>query len=112
MCSTKSDASTVSAESKQAMRVYKKAMRLTDPRLTDIIDEFDSPLSATTATIWPNLIVQREMNTLEIRQIVPAGPNGTVPAGVAGQEKGEAQRPAPSSPPNRPQATVWYLELV
>jgi anthranilate 1,2-dioxygenase large subunit len=27
------------------------------------------------ATIWPNLIVQREMNTLGIRQIVPTGPH-------------------------------------
>jgi len=27
------------------------------------------------STIWPNLIVQREMNTLGIRQIVPTGPH-------------------------------------
>jgi anthranilate 1,2-dioxygenase large subunit len=27
------------------------------------------------ATIWPNLIVQREMNTLGIRQLIPTGPN-------------------------------------
>ena len=27
------------------------------------------------ATIWPNMIVQREMNTLGIRQLVPAGPH-------------------------------------
>jgi anthranilate 1,2-dioxygenase large subunit len=26
-------------------------------------------------TIWPNLIVQRELNTLGTRQIVPHGPN-------------------------------------
>jgi anthranilate 1,2-dioxygenase large subunit len=26
-------------------------------------------------TVWPNLIVQREMNTLGVRQIVPNGPN-------------------------------------
>ena len=41
----------------------------------DFIDEFDSPWSVTMATIWPNLIVQREMNTLGIRQIVPTGPH-------------------------------------
>jgi len=29
-------------------------------------------------TIWPNLIVQREMNTLGVRQIVPNGPNSFV----------------------------------
>ena len=27
------------------------------------------------STIWPNLIVQRELNTLGIRQIVPTGPH-------------------------------------
>src|SRR5262249_52875285 len=27
------------------------------------------------ATIWPNLIIQREMNTLGVRQIVPTGPH-------------------------------------
>jgi anthranilate 1,2-dioxygenase large subunit len=26
-------------------------------------------------TIWPNFIVQRELNTLGVRQIVPRGPN-------------------------------------
>jgi anthranilate 1,2-dioxygenase large subunit len=26
-------------------------------------------------TIWPNLVVQREMNTLGVRQIVPNGPD-------------------------------------
>ena len=32
------------------------------------------PWSVTMPTIWPNLIVQREMNTLGVRQIVPNGP--------------------------------------
>jgi phenylpropionate dioxygenase-like ring-hydroxylating dioxygenase large terminal subunit len=75
MCSAKSDASKVSAESKAEMRAYKEGMRLADPRMMDFIDEFDSPWSVTMATIWPNLIVQREMNTLGIRQLVPTGPN-------------------------------------
>jgi anthranilate 1,2-dioxygenase large subunit len=50
-------------------------MTLSDPRIMDFFDEFDSPWSVTMATIWPNLIIQREMNTLGIRQIVPTGPN-------------------------------------
>lgn len=29
-------------------------------------------------TIWPNLIVQREMNTLGVRQIIPNGPNSLI----------------------------------
>lgn len=75
MCSAKSDASKVSAESKAEMRAYKEGMRLADPRIMDFVDEFDSPWSVTMATIWPNLIVQREMNTLGIRQLVPTGPD-------------------------------------
>jgi apoptosis-inducing factor 3 len=41
----------------------------------DFIEEFDSPWSVTMATIWPNLIIQREMNTLGVRQIVPTSPH-------------------------------------
>jgi len=74
MASAKSDAA-VSADAKQEMRAYREGMTLHDPRLMDFIPEFDSPWSVTMATIWPNLVVQREMNTLGIRQIVPTGPN-------------------------------------
>jgi len=50
-------------------------MTLREPRFMEFVREFDSPWSVTMATIWPNLIVQREMNTLGIRQIVPNGPH-------------------------------------
>lgn len=43
--------------------------------MLDFVEEFDSPWSVTMMTFWPNLIVQREMNTLGVRQIVPQGPN-------------------------------------
>ena len=75
MCSAKSDVSKVAAEDRKEMRAFREGMSLADPRIMDFIDEFDSPWSVTMATIWPNLIVQREMNTLGIRQIVPTGPN-------------------------------------
>jgi anthranilate 1,2-dioxygenase large subunit len=74
MCSAKSDAK-VAPELQTEMRAYKEGMSLAEPRFMDFIDEFDSPWSVTMATIWPNLIVQREMNTLGIRQIVPTGPH-------------------------------------
>ncbi|QRG05948.1 FAD-dependent oxidoreductase [Xanthobacter dioxanivorans] len=74
MASAKSDA-TVSEDKKKEMRAYKEGMTLEEPRFMNFIDEFDSPWSVTMATIWPNLIVQREMNTLGIRHIVPTGPN-------------------------------------
>ncbi|WP_341992796.1 FAD-dependent oxidoreductase [Azorhizobium sp. AG788] len=74
MASAKSTAK-VSEDKKKEMRAYKEGMTLEEPRFMDFIDEFDSPWSVTMATIWPNLIVQREMNTLGIRQIVPTGPD-------------------------------------
>lgn len=75
MASAKSDATKLAADVRGEMRAYKEGMTLAEPRFMDFIDEFDSPWSVTMATIWPNLIVQREMNTLGIRQIVPTGPH-------------------------------------
>jgi anthranilate 1,2-dioxygenase large subunit len=53
-------------------------MKLQDERFLEYVKEFDSPWSVTMQTIWPNLIVQREMNTLGVRHIVPNGPNSFV----------------------------------
>jgi anthranilate 1,2-dioxygenase large subunit len=76
MASAKSDAAkTITGDIKKEMRAYKEGMTLKEPRFMDFIEEFDSTWSVTMATIWPNLIVQREMNTLGIRQIVPTGPH-------------------------------------
>lgn len=74
MASAKSE-NTVSEENKAEMRAYRDGMVLEDPRLMDFIPEFDSPWSVTMQVVWPGLIVQREMNTLGVRQIVPNGPN-------------------------------------
>jgi len=65
----------VEASAKGEMRSYTEAMKLNDGRLLDYVREFTSPWSVTMQTIWPNLIVQRELNTLGTRQIVPHGPN-------------------------------------
>jgi apoptosis-inducing factor 3 len=75
MASAKSDGKAVSSDAKKEMRAYREGMQLAEPRFMDFIDEFDSPWSVTMATIWPNLIIQREMNTLGVRQIVPTGPH-------------------------------------
>jgi apoptosis-inducing factor 3 len=75
MASAKSDADKVAADDKKEMRAYREGMTLREPRFMEFVREFDSPWSVTMATIWPNLIVQREMNTLGIRQIVPNGPH-------------------------------------
>ena len=59
-------------EMKGAFRV---GMDLNDEDFTRYVPEFDSPWTVTMSTIWPNLIVQRELNTLGIRHIVPRGPH-------------------------------------
>jgi hypothetical protein len=74
MASAKSDKA-VSGDAKKEMRAFKEGMTLHEKRFMNFIEEFDSPWSVTMSTIWPNLIVQREMNTLGVRQIVPTGPH-------------------------------------
>lgn len=69
---------TVSEENKKEMRSFHDGLRLRDERFLDFVREFDSPWSVTMMTIWPNLIVQREMNTLGVRQIIPNGPNSQI----------------------------------
>ena len=75
MASAKSDGKAVTSDAKKEMRAYREGMTLEEPRFMDFIDEFNSPWSVTMSTVWPNLIVQREMNTLGVRQIVPTGPH-------------------------------------
>jgi len=54
---------------------WRDDMKLEDTKFMNYVDEFDSPWTVTMQTIWPNLIVQRELNTLGIRHIVPRGPH-------------------------------------
>jgi anthranilate 1,2-dioxygenase large subunit len=65
-------------EVKSEMRAYREDFKLADGRFLEYVREFDSPWSVTMQTIWPNLIVQRELNTLGIRHIVPNGPNSMI----------------------------------
>ena len=75
MASAKSDGKAVSADARKEMRAYRDGIELAEPRFMHFVDEFDSPWSVTMTTVWPNLIIQREMNTLGVRQIVPNGPH-------------------------------------
>jgi len=54
---------------------FRAGMELEDPEFLKFVPEFDSPWTVTMQTIWPNLVVQRELNTLGVRHIVPRGPN-------------------------------------
>jgi anthranilate 1,2-dioxygenase large subunit len=76
MASAKGDqGAQIDEGSKREMRAFHDSMSLNDGRILDYEREYDSPWSVTMQTIWPNLIVQRELNTLGTRQIVPHGPS-------------------------------------
>jgi len=75
MASAKPDKVEVDADSAREMRSYSDKMQLQDRRFLDYVREFQSPWSVTMQTIWPNFVVQRELNTLGVRHIVPNGPD-------------------------------------
>lgn len=56
------------------MASFREKLELRDPRLLDIVKEFSDPATVVMQTIWPNLIVQQQANTLATRQILPVGP--------------------------------------
>jgi anthranilate 1,2-dioxygenase large subunit len=80
MASAKSEDkyATVSEENKKEMRSFTDGLKLRDDRFLEYVKEFDSPWSVTMQTIWPNLVVQREMNTLGVRHIIPNGPDSLI----------------------------------
>ncbi len=47
---------------------------LRDPRLLDPVKEFPDSATVVMQTIWPNLIVQQQSNTLALRQVRPRSP--------------------------------------
>lgn len=56
------------------MGAFDESLRLHDPRLLDPVKEFPDADTVVMQTLWPNLIVQQQSNTLATRQIVPRGP--------------------------------------
>jgi salicylate 5-hydroxylase large subunit len=58
-------------EATSQMRSFKQNFALTDPRLLDPVREFPGDATVVMQTLWPNLIVQQQSNTLAMRQIVP-----------------------------------------
>ena len=49
--------------------------KLADPRLLDPVREFPGSATVVMQTLWPNLIVQQQTNTLATRQIRPRTPS-------------------------------------
>ncbi|MGH7115734.1 MAG: aromatic ring-hydroxylating dioxygenase subunit alpha [Stellaceae bacterium] len=58
-------------EATRQMRAFKSNFTLRDPRLLDPVREFPGEATVVMQTLWPNLIVQQQSNTLAMRQIVP-----------------------------------------
>jgi len=48
---------------------------LRDPRLLDPVREFKDAATVVMQTLWPNLIIQQQSNTLAMRQIQPRDPS-------------------------------------
>jgi salicylate 5-hydroxylase large subunit len=53
------------------MRSFKANFSLRDKRLLEPVREFPGDATVVMQTLWPNLIVQQQSNTLAMRQIVP-----------------------------------------
>ena len=62
-------------EATQEMRAFKADMKLADPALLQPQREFPGDATVVMQTLWPNLIVQQQSNTLAMRQMVPRGPD-------------------------------------
>ena len=56
------------------MRSLIEDLKLNDPTMLDPVREFERYTVCMT-TIWPNLILQQQSNTLAMRQIITKGPN-------------------------------------
>jgi salicylate 5-hydroxylase large subunit len=57
------------------MKSFIADLRLADPRLLDPVPEFPGAATVVMQTVWPNLIVQQQSNTLATRQLVTRGPD-------------------------------------
>jgi salicylate 5-hydroxylase large subunit len=56
------------------MKSFLANFTLADPRLLQPLKEFPGEATVVMQTIWPNLIVQQQSNTLATRQLVTRGP--------------------------------------
>ena len=65
----------VENDATKQMRSFKPGFTLADQRLLDPVKEFSGEETVAVQTLWPNLIVQQQSNTLAMRQIVTRGPS-------------------------------------
>lgn len=56
------------------MQNLKTDLHLHDPRLLEPVREYPGNETVVMQTLWPNLIIQQQSNTLAMRQLIPRGP--------------------------------------
>ena len=61
------------AAAKEMSNNLRSEFQLQDSRLLDVVREFPGEATVVMQTLWPNLIVQQQSNTLAMRQLVPRG---------------------------------------
>lgn len=64
-----------SNESTQQMRQFQDSLKLRDPRIFDVVREWPGKDTVAIQTIFPNLIIQQQSNSLTTRQTLPNGPD-------------------------------------
>jgi salicylate 5-hydroxylase large subunit len=62
------------SEGTAEMKSFLADFKLNDPKLLTPVKEFPGDATVVMQTIWPNLIVQQQSNTLATRQLVTRGP--------------------------------------
>lgn len=73
MCSAKGEQEL--NETTRQLNSFKAGFTLKAPQLLDYAKEDRGPWSVAIQSIWPNFAVQREINTLAVREIIPNGPD-------------------------------------
>jgi salicylate 5-hydroxylase large subunit len=63
------------AEEVSEMKSFRANLTLQDPNMLQPEREFQGDATVVMQTLWPNLIVQQQSNTLAMRQLITRGPN-------------------------------------
>jgi salicylate 5-hydroxylase large subunit len=63
------------SEGTSEMKSFRANFKLNDPKLLTPMKEFPGDATVVMQTLWPNLIVQQQSNTLAMRQLVTRGPD-------------------------------------
>ncbi len=66
------------SEATQDIANLREDFKLKDPRLLDPVKEFKDSATVVMQTLWPNLIIQQQSNTIAMRQVQPRDPSSFI----------------------------------